>query len=270
MRKLIAKHKQIRTKMKNILLLLTLTSLLLASSCGKEKTEPIDTASMKISFKATYDGQPLVLNTESYNYNGRPVRFSKINFYISDLVVLSDLGERELSEIYFVDLTKTHSSLEQANKGTEIEFSRIPVGDYSGLKFGVGVAADLNRTTPSDYSTSHPLGADNSGEYWDAWDSYIFAKIEGQYDLDDNGFDGNDIAFAYHTGMDRVYTSLELDNQNSLKAGETANINFELDIKQLFAFPNGDLLELEQHDPNNQIEEMIIIMKNFKKALTFN
>ena len=152
--------------MKNILLFLTFSSLLLAASCGKENTNPIDTAKLNLSFRATYGGEPLVLEQKNYDYEGNPVRFTKINFYISDMAAVNNDGETELSEIQFIDLTQTHKTPIDAETGTIMSFSNVPVGTYNQLKFGIGVPADLNKTTPSDYSTSHPLGADNSGEYW--------------------------------------------------------------------------------------------------------
>lgn len=240
----------------------------MAASCGKEPPPPIDTATIQLSFRATYAGEPLVLNQQTYDYQGKKVRFSKINFYLADLSAANDDGETEVSEIQFIDLSLTHNTAADAAKGSISNFSRIPVGAYKFLKFGIGVPADLNKTNPSDYSTSHPLGADNSGEYWEAWNSYIFAKIEGQYDENGDGtFDGDDISFAYHAGMDRVYQEIELDNIINLNAGETTNLDFELDVRMLFTQPRGDLLDLEPHDPNNQIGEMIIIMENFRRAL---
>ena len=240
----------------------------MAASCGKEPPLPIDTAAINLSFRATYAGEMLILNQQNYDYEGKAVRFSKVNFYLANLAAVNDDGETELSEIQFIDLTLTHNTATDAQKGTVINFSRVPVGSYKFLKFGIGVPADLNKTNPSDYSSSHPLGADNSGEYWEAWNSYIFAKIEGQYDEDGSGnFDGNDISFAYHIGMDRVYKEIELDNIINLNAGETTNLNFELDVRRLLTRPAGSLIPLEAHDPNNQIEEMFIIRDNFRLAL---
>ena len=48
--------------------------------------------------------------------------------------------------------------------------------------------------------------------------------------------DGNDLSFAYHTGTDRVYQEIELDNNLNLVAGETTNLDFELDVRQLLFF----------------------------------
>jgi hypothetical protein len=241
---------------------------MMAASCGKEKNTPIDTAEIQLSFRATYDGQPLVLNQKTYDYVGKAVRFSKINFYVSELVIGNEDGDTELSEIEFVDLTSTHNTEAGAAKGTIKTYPKVPVGSFNQLKFGIGVAADLNRTSPADYSTNHPLGADNSGEYWEAWNSYIFVKIEGQYDDNNDGtFNGQDISFAYHAGRDNLYQRLELDQIQTLEAGKTTTLNFELDIKKLLSLPKGDLITLEPHDPNNQLEEMVIIMRNFEKAL---
>jgi len=241
----------------------------MAASCGNENiSPPIDTATIQLSFRATYDGEPLVLNQQTYEYEGSQVRFSKVNFYLANLSAVNDDGDTEVSEIQFIDLSLTHNTAADAAIGSISSFSRIPVGTYKFLKFGVGVPADLNKTNPSDYSTSHPLGADNGGEYWEAWDSYIFAKIEGQYDENGDGvFD--DVSFAYHTGDvgKNVYFEREIDQIINLSAGETTSLNFELDVKQLLTWPQGQPFRLEPHDPNNQIEEMIIIMENFRNAL---
>jgi len=254
--------------MKNTILFLTLTSLLLAASCGKETTNPIDTAKLNLSFRAIYDGEPLVLEQKNYSYDGNPIRFTRINFYISDMAAVNSDGETELSEIQFINLTETHKTPIDAEIGTVMSFSNVPVGTYNQLKFGVGVPADLNKTNPSDYSTSHPLGADNSGEYWEAWDSYIFAKIEGQYDGDGNGFDGNDVSFAYHAGRDNSYRLIDdIDHSINLTAGNTTELVFELDIKILLSFMQGDLIPLQPHNPNGHGAENIVIMNNFKRAL---
>jgi len=201
-------------------------------------------------------------------YNDKPIRFSKVHFYLSDITI----GETELFEVTLIDLTKTHLDQQSSRIGTTLEFSKVPIGDYSSFAFGVGVSPDLNRTKPEDYATNHPLGIDNGGEYWEAWDSYIFVKIEGQYDIEGDGFNENDIAFAYHIGQDEMYKKLSASFESPivLTADELANIDFKLDIKKLFVQPDGQLMPHTQHDPNNQLEAMQIIMDNFKDALTFN
>ena len=128
------------------------------------------------------------------------------------------------------------------------------------MEFGIGVPSNLNNTTPLDYPISHPLGTDT--QYYEDWDSYIFAKIEGIYDIDENGFDGEDILFAFHAGMDRVYQEIALNHPITLREGEVMDINFELDVKQLFTLQPGDLFYLEPYNPEENIPENIVIMHN--------
>lgn len=261
-----AKFKRNRTTMKNILGILAFSCLLMTLSCKKDKSDPIETSGLDISFRAVYDGDPLVLNQEVYDYQGSPIRFSKVNFYIANVVAINEDGETELSEIQFIDLSKTHNSTADAREGTVMEFSKVPVGIYDKFKFGIGVPSDLNKTTPSEYSTSHPLGTDNSGEYWEAWDSYIFAKVEGQYDENGDGFDGDDVSFAYHIGMNKSYQTITWTYGIDLIAGEATNLNFVLDLKKLLVNPDGEALELKPHDPTDE-EDMEFIRNNFPKAL---
>ena len=240
-------------------------AIFMVTSCKKDQTDPIKTGTLGFSFTANYDGAPLVVNENTYDYNGKPIRFSKVNFYLSDIT----LGETELFEVTFVDLTETHVTEQSSREGTLINFSKVPVGDYGSVAFGVGVSADLNRTRPEDYSTSHPLGVDNSGEYWEAWNSYIFVKIEGQYDADGDGFDAEDVSFAYHIGQDEMYKNWSTDFENpiTLESDALSSVEFQLDIKKLFIQADGQLLPLTTHDPNNQLDTMRMIMSNFSSAL---
>lgn len=253
--------------MRNIVGFIAIFCLFVSASCEKEGTTPVGTSSLSFSFTTNFDGEPIVMNEKTYDYNGQAIRFSKVNFYLSDLT----LGGKEIADVSFIDLTKTHDSEEAAETGTLINFSKVPIGDYTSLSFGIGVAADLNRTKPSEYATSHPLGADHSGEYWEAWNSYIFVKIEGQYDADGNGFDANDVAFAYHIGQDEFYKTLsaEFNSAIVIEKDVPQEVELRLNIKELFTTSDGSLLELSAHDPNNQMDVMRMIMDNFTTALRY-
>lgn len=239
----------------------------MAASCGKEPPPPIDTAAINLSFRATYGDETLVLNQQNYDYEGKAVRFSKVNFYLANLVAINDDGETELSEVQFIDLTLTHNTSTEAEIGTVRSFSKVPIGEYKYFGLGVGVPNDLNKTNPSDYATSHPLGANNSSEYLEDWNGYIFVRIEGEYDKDGDGFGSNDIAFSYQVGgRENLYRSVEFESTLIFSAGETVNLDFELDIKQLFTRPAGSLIRIIDYDPTDINEERQIIMNNFEQG----
>jgi len=248
--------------------LLILVYCLIITACDKPTIEPVDTSSLHLSFRAIYDGEPLLLE-EQYDYDEHAVKFTNINFYLANLVAVNDDGETELSEIQFIDLSLTHQTPANAAKGTVMNFDKVPVDTYNYLKFGIGVPAELNKTTPDDYATNHPLGANNSTEYSEELKSYIFAKIEGEYDKNGDGiFDGNDFEFAYHAaGTTGFYKIIELEHQLVLKAAETVNLDFELDIKMLLSLHNGETIDLQPYGFVNQTSEIQLIMKNFEKAL---
>ena len=254
--------------MKHFIKILPFVYCLVFIACGKPMVEPIDIASLNLSFRATYGDETLVLDNQTeYDYEGKAVKFSKVNFYLANLVAVNDDGETELSEIQFIDLTLTHATSTDAEKGTVRNFSKVPIGEYKYFRLGVGVPNDLNKTNPSDYSTSHPLGVNNSSEYLEDWNGYIFVRIEGQYDQDGDGFGSNDIAFSYQVGgRENLYRSVEFENTLVFKAGETISLDFELDIKRLFTRPAGSLIPIIDYDPNDQNEERQIIMNNFEQV----
>lgn len=247
--------------------ILALLYCLLITACGKQAVEPIDTANLNLTFRATYGNTPLILN-QIYDYESNQVKFSKVSFYLADLVAVNDDGETELSEIQFIDLSLAHNTLTDAEEGFQMKFSRTPVGTYKYMKFSIGVPSDLNRTTPADYSKSHPLGTNNSAQYSEEFNGYIFAKIEGVYDKDGNGFDDSDINFIYNTGgRDNLYIPIEFDTPFALKTGEATKLDFELDIKRLLTRPFGSLIPIIDYNPNDLNEERRIIMDNFEFAL---
>jgi len=255
--------------MKYAFKILPFLCFLVITTCGKQIAEPVDTATVNLSFRATYGDEPLVLNEQQvYDYEGKGIKFSTLSFYLADLAAVNDDGETALSAIQFINLTSTHSTSSDALKGTIINFDKVPVGAYKYLKLGIGVPSDLNRTTPLDYAENHPLGATNNREYSADSGSYIFAKIEGQYDKDGDGFNDNDLVFSYNaSGQNDLYVPLEFEHTFTLNAGETTNLGFELDVRQLLTRPFGSLIPIIDYDPNDQNEEGKIIMDNFIFAL---
>ena len=115
-----------------------------------------------------------------------------VSIYLSDLeLTASRSGEtpQMLSSIELVNFGDIQSESE-ALSGYSLIFNDIKAGSYAGLEFGIGVSPELNATQPSEYSPSEPLAAVNN--YWEAASSYIYSKIEGMADLDNDGQFGED------------------------------------------------------------------------------
>jgi hypothetical protein len=243
------------------LLSLLFAALILWSGCTKEKAP--ETKNFTLTFRATYDGQPLE-KYKNYPYGNRSVQINKFSTYLSDLVLLrSDGSEQRLFDIEWVDFTP---DLASDNRSVAVTFQyNVPDGDYAALKIGYGVRPDLNAKRPSDFPANHPLIQEN--EYWLGWKSYIFTKVQGFYDLD--GDANPEASITYHCGGDATYTTAQMSK--SLKVDGTGQLEIVFDVKKLFGTGSAQL-DLNQSGNRNTSHSMAdtqlgeIIMANFANA----
>lgn len=219
-----------------------------------------------ITFKALYDGQPLE-KYKAYDYDTYQAQFIRFNAFMADIALLGGPnGPVKISDISWVNFTP---DLAPDNFAVEVPlaFPNIPDGDYTGIRLGYGVPADLNAKQPKDFDASHPLSKEN--EYWLGWKSYIFNKIEGNVDLNKNG--QSDGALIYHCGSDAVYRTY--DFTMPIKVEQGAGITVEFDLKKLFVI-NGTWLDLSNaynQITSNDVNDVVIanmLMDNFGNATT--
>jgi len=249
--------------------LILVSLIFFAASCEKNN-KPLElVGDFDLSFKAKFGDEALIMNKE-YIYNGvLPIVFSKFNFYISDLSLLKNdcvSGQEELSEVELVDFSEININAESAEKGFTLKFKNVPKGDYVGVRMGIGVAPELNREDPSVFSASHPLG--NPSQYWEGWKSYIFSKVEGRADTDDDG--SLDLGFAYHMGGNTAFREVCLLKDMSLVEDELTMAYLALDLEKLF-INNTDVFDIE-NTPGTHTEEglntSVLLMDNFEEAFS--
>jgi hypothetical protein len=219
--------------MKKIFLIILFASFFVFQySCKPDPTFEA-TTDVELVFKGKYADEVLMINTE-YDYNGNPMRFDQINFYISNVVLVKEIvgnpEETELLEIDFVDLSFKPADVDDAAMGFVIIAPNIPVGEYSGIKINLGVASDLNKTSWEDYGSGHPLRM--AGHYWSAWNSFIFSKIEAKIDVDSDGSFSHKL--AYHTGSDAAYRTKFFAKDITLDEDVTSRVSFVIDAKMMF------------------------------------
>ena len=237
--------------------------LITLSSC-KDKTTETPVSDYTLTFKATYNGQPLE-KYKYYDYSDYKVRFSRFNTYISDVILLKGTEEVKLSDVEWVDFTPDDAT---NNLALEVPLQfQAPEGTYTGIKIGFGVRPDLNAKRPSDFPANHPLAKET--EYWLGWKSYIFSKVEGQGDSNADGND--DIFLLYHCGSDAVYRSYTF-NQPIVVAPGSGN-SVEMDLKKLFTINNQwyDLrVPTNQYTSNNPADVTVatVLMDNLVNAVS--
>jgi hypothetical protein len=247
-------------------LALGLLFVLALSSC-KDNTNNGKTSPVQIMVKAKYDGNPLVMN-QRYTFDGREVSFSKLQFFISDLAITQGNSETEIEDIALINLSAT-----DATSGFLLPAQDLPVGTYDGIRFSIGVPSDLNTTKPIEYSSNHPLG--QPGEYWDAWSSYIFSKIEGKFDTDGDPTQLEGV-LNYHMGTDPMFRSREIDELNiEIIEGGTREIVLEIDMLDLLRNEAGQALDIStrnmahsNHDNPDDYALSNLIANNWANGLS--
>ncbi|MEQ1744763.1 MAG: MbnP family protein [Saprospiraceae bacterium] len=237
-------------------------ALLTLSGCLDEPAA----SDVTITFKAVYDGQPLE-KYKQYDYDTYRVQFTRFNTFMANIGLISGNSVLALSDIGWVDFTPDSAPTDKA-VDVSATFSGVPDGTYSGLHLGYGVPKALNALQPKDFAAGHPLSREN--EFWLGWGSYIFNKIEGQVDLNNNGvFDGG---LIYHCGSDAVYREYEFYLPITVGPG-ARNIVVEFDLKKLFVI-SGTWLDLNDpynHITSNDANDVVIakkLMDNFDTATT--
>ncbi len=252
--------------MKKILLILCAIALIsTASQCKKDVTPtpsptPIVAGSLEMTFKALYANRPLIINN-IYDYNGKKIRFEKLQFFIAyDGPSLETAVGDNTPKTALIKLTNLTDSV-SAVEGVTVD---IPLAsrNWSSINLGTGIPKTLNAKLPKDFS--FPDGMSDSGNYWDSWQSYIFAKLEGKIDKDGDGL--FETGITLHTGGNEVFTPLKYTKIFLIKDATTTKVTFELNLNELVK--NIDLTTVNSTHQVGSSAVMKVMMGNFPTALT--
>ena len=219
------------------------------------------TGTIDFNVRLLYQGDPLVM-FEDYNYpDGSVMNFTRCSFYTSDM----KLDETVINEVEFHNLTNSHAMNPQAIDGYTWQLSGVPTGSYSNLSFNIGVPAELNGMDPGEFPSGHPLA--KPAENWFSWKSYIFMKVEGNIDLDDDG--EKETGIALHTGSDEALRNLSFEYPLEISSEETNRIELVFDLYDLF---NGEeriypIADTPQIHSLSQLDAALEISDNLLNAI---
>lgn len=232
--------------------------------------EPIfePSTSVEIQWRGFYGDEILVFpKPNGYYFNDTVrLRFSEFGFYFSEVKLIGDDGvsETNLIDVDWVDFSTFGDSL-TANQGAIFSLRRIPVGNYTGIKFGFGVSPFLNETLPEEYFESHSLSA--TQRYRPSWESYVFSRIGGRADTDGD-LDFLDLAYLYRSGTNDQYRTIVLPLNLELEADKTGRIPLIIDLETLLSGSGGvPILTDQGGDPATQLNIGAVITSNVEQAI---
>jgi hypothetical protein len=234
--------------MKYRILFLALLSGLFFVAC--EDDDPIEakTGTLEVEFALEYDGEPVTYFDPYYYEDSLLMGFSRVNFYLADL----EIGDRLLEEITFLDF-EAASEPGSSMSGLRMTFDDIEEGAYSELSFGIGVPDRFNDGVPADYPPENPLSL--VSEYWAGWNSYIFAKYEGNLDLTGDGM--RETGFSFHMGGEGVYRSLSASGLPlTIEDGETTTIRVVMELKEIFKISENEYVNLRENQGSHNSDDI--------------
>lgn len=224
--------KLVYKNFKIVLLLFTVLSLtFFAQSCKEENpSTPSGTGdnSVKVVFTGTTAsgdfslGKGYDLANEGFRY-----KFSLLKFYISKFsLIKSDGSELMLNDIALIDFR-----VDQPNTSFSV---KVPEGEYTGFKFGIGVDSINNSKLPASFAAEHPLSS-AQGTYWEMTSKYRFMLIEGQLDTLRGATEDFSEQFVVHTGTDELYREKTYTKSLSFTKGDNRTLNLVINMDNLLS-----------------------------------
>lgn len=171
--------------------------------------DPSRSGKLMIEFDNRMGNINLVLDSPFYsNSLGQNYTVSKFDYYVSNIILVNEDGTE-----YIYPQDSSYFLIKESNASTrEITLSNIPEGNYSGVKFTVGVDSLRNTKPISERQGALDVTGAAMGMYW-TWNSgYIFLKMEGSF-LDTG-------LYLYHIGGYGGYSSATINNI------KTVSLNF--------------------------------------------
>lgn len=248
--------------MKNYIILFVLLSVSIVG-CDDDEGNNEAVATLQLNFEASFGDDDLTI-TNLYDYDTNlEIGINVARFFMSDIQLIKATGEKILvKDVEVVDFSQNH--IVNGSNMETLTLSDIPVGDYTGIEFGMGINSDLNGAIPPDFENGHPLA--EASEYWDWRETYVFSKLEGRIVKST----GEQTFFVYHTGTDALYKTVTLQKGVSIEENQTFTLNFQLDSKDWFKQGNG-LLDVEtnniSHSGPDDIWLADLIMTNMVNSI---
>ena len=198
--------------MKNLKNILATTAIaFLLTSCNDDDNSVLNdiagTGNLSVEFDNSYGGNDLILNvSNSANGNGEALKITTAKYIVSNIVLTNENGTTftyPKSNSYFIVDESAASSL-------FLDLENVPAGDYTKIKFGIGVD-----------QAQWELGAEGQGDFlaqaqaadlmWSWSAGYKFLALEGQFTAPTVT---SETAFMVHTGKtgtDYNYMEVTLD-----------------------------------------------------------
>jgi hypothetical protein len=173
-------------------------------SCEYAPQPKEGTLSLKVN--SLMNGESLAYNKAFMMPDSSFLSFTLCRMYLGNAYIIGYEATNE-----DVDLSGNYLLIDPTKLSYEL--GKLKEGTYTGWQFTFGVDSLTNNTKqPTDFEVGHALGPQNPSMHWGWQQKYIFVKLEGLYDS--NNDQVPDAVFQYHMGADQ-YARTITNYQNS-------------------------------------------------------
>ena len=172
---------------------------------------------LRLEVRPVAQGQALRLN-EALDAQ-TPARVSRLDFLLSGLALRKKDGGWLESKDWFAYLSAASGRMTAQGTGT-------PAGEYTGIRFRIGVDEAVNKADPHRHAPDHALNPQVNGLHWGWMGGYIFMALEGRFQ---NG--GKEDGFSYHIANAPQLMTVELPVE--FRGGRPLTLALELDVTRI-------------------------------------
>jgi hypothetical protein len=165
--------------------------------------------------------RPFAYNLTSQAEMGYPYYVTRLQYYVSEITLIHDGGQRTIVPEYFLLIDPAKDSV--------FVLGDFPVTDLEQIEFWIGVDSAHNHLDPATYPANHPLALHNPSMHWGWSGGYRFMAFEGYAGHTPAYMPNN---FQIHTIADENYQKVSL-SVDELTNSDTIRIPIRADYNML-------------------------------------
>ncbi|MBB5031920.1 MbnP family protein [Prosthecobacter vanneervenii] len=148
-------------------------------------------------------------------------RITRLDFLLSGLALRRKDGTWVESKDWFAYLSAGAGRMTAKGSG-------IPAGEYTGIRFQIGVDDATNRADPHRYAADHALNPQVNGLHWGWMGGYIFLALEGRFQNE-----GKEDGFSYHIA--NMPQLMKVDLPVEFRGGRPLTLTLDFDLEKVLS-----------------------------------